>query len=227
MRQCECGREFEKHQSYASHCRSCRIHLGREPAPYVGGFRGHTKVAWNKGLTKDTDDRVRKQAESLSKTMTGKVGRPHSKETRERISNTMKEKAQRGELKGFMTRGHESFPEKFWRNVLDTNNINYIREYRVSFKSLGVDHPSAGYFLDFYLEDINLDLEIDGSQHNWEEVREKDLIRDSRLKSAGYIVYRIPFIHPNKSEEVKSQIDQFLEFYQNLCDKSAECSNHS
>lgn len=223
MYKCKCGREFEKGKSYASHCRSCRIHLGREPAPNIG-FLEYNKVAWNKGLTKETDERVRKNGEKISKSLKGKLGHPQSEDTRKLLSEIMKEKAKKGELKGFMKRGKESYPEKFWRQVLDNNSIDYIQEYRVSFSSLGIsDKPSAGYFLDFYLTEIKVDLEIDGSQHKWGSVREKDIVRDHRLRNSGYEVYRIPYIDPSNSELVKSQIDSFLEFYYN---KLSEITPH-
>ena len=33
MYKCECGRKFEKSQSYVAHCGHCEIHLGRDPIP--------------------------------------------------------------------------------------------------------------------------------------------------------------------------------------------------
>lgn len=37
-------------------------------------------IPWNKGLTKDTDERVRKIGESVSRTTKGRTGRPHTPE---------------------------------------------------------------------------------------------------------------------------------------------------
>lgn len=43
---CECGREFEKSQSYIAHCGHCKTHLGRDPLDRFGDSR-----AWMKGKT--------------------------------------------------------------------------------------------------------------------------------------------------------------------------------
>lgn len=167
--------------------------------------------------TKYTDERVKRQGESYTASQLGRVGHSQSLETRVKISESMKKNAREGKLKGFMKRGKESYPEKFWSAVLDNNGIPYIREYRVSFTSLGVNNSHAGYFLDFFIKDLNLDLEIDGSQHRWNtSVREKDKIRDERLKSRSYLVYRIPYIDPRYKDKVKKQIDDFLEYYNSL-----------
>lgn len=48
MYECECGRTFEKRQSYVAHTGHCEIHLGYKPKDRFGDAR-----AWRRGLTKD------------------------------------------------------------------------------------------------------------------------------------------------------------------------------
>ena len=48
MYKCKCGREFEKRQSYVSHCGHCKVHLGRDPIDRFGDSR-----------TKMTDKRIK------------------------------------------------------------------------------------------------------------------------------------------------------------------------
>lgn len=45
-----------------------------------------TRNGWNKGLTKETDDRVKRNAEAVRLTMVGRPGRPHTEETKKKIS---------------------------------------------------------------------------------------------------------------------------------------------
>lgn len=54
---------------------------------------------------------------------------------------------------------------------------------------LGVNSVSM-YFLDFLIGK-NIDLEIDGKQHGYNERSEKDIERDEILIKNGYVVYRI------------------------------------
>lgn len=51
MYECECGRTFEKSQSYIAHSGHCEIHLGRKPKDRFGDAR-----AWRRGRTKDDPD---------------------------------------------------------------------------------------------------------------------------------------------------------------------------
>ena len=59
---CECGQTFEKPNSLNAHYSHCKIHRkGKEPIDRFKGKRG-----WAKGLTKETDVRVKKMALSNS-----------------------------------------------------------------------------------------------------------------------------------------------------------------
>ena len=83
---------------------------------------------------------------------------------------------------------------------------------------MGVENDDSNYFLDFYLKDKNIDLEIDGKQHNYEDRIENDELRDFTLIKNGFIVYRIKWkeIQTNDGKNyIKNEIDKFLEFYNN------------
>ena len=58
------------------------------------GMKG--KTAWNKNLTKGTDDRVRRYGEKVSKALKGRVGNIHSTSAREKIRKYMLEKYANG-----------------------------------------------------------------------------------------------------------------------------------
>lgn len=116
-----------------------------------------------------------------------------------------------GRYKSWQTRNITSYPEKFWMNVLDNNHIKYTRE----------DFKTKKYFLDFLIEknNIKIDLEIDGKQHEYSERKIHDSIRDEYLSSLGYIVYRIPWNSINTEEgknKMKSKINDFIQFYSSI-----------
>lgn len=113
--------------------------------------------------------------------------------------------------KGFFPRTRMSYAEKFWKSVLDNNNINYTHDFVVQ-KPKG-EH---GVFrLDFLVG--NIDIEIDGQQHLKDETKIKDIRRTAYLESLGYVVYRIPWINPRSKsckEAVNKQIDDLFTFLQ-------------
>lgn len=131
-------------------------------------------------------------------------------------SENLKQKGRDGLLAGWTTRNIISYPEQFFIKVLNNNNIEFIHNYPVNKKDLGINDP-YNYFLDFYIKDKNIDLEIDGNQHK--DRKEHDMIRDKSLTENGYIVYRINWKNINTErgkEYIKEEINKFLEFYKNL-----------
>lgn len=127
-----------------------------------------------------------------------------------------------GRHKGWEKRGKRSYPEKFFAEVLDNNGIKYVEEYSIKQQDLGIDN-GYNFFLDFYLEDKHIDLEIDGNQHKCR--KDHDLLRDAALINAGYVVYRIPWKNintENGKRYIKNEIDKFLEFYRTQKDVKIE-----
>jgi very-short-patch-repair endonuclease len=51
--------------------------------------------------------------------------------------------------------------------------------------------PIGNYIVDFYCHQLRLVIEIDGITHNYDDVIEKDKIRDNYLHSLGLTVMRI------------------------------------
>ena len=114
----------------------------------------------------------------------------------------------------WQSRNITSYAEQFWKNVLDLNLIQYQRE-------LPVKHDNSNYFIDFYIRvgEYNIDLEIDGKQHLYEDRIESDKIRDAYLTSLGYLVYRIAWNELSSDEgkkQMEKKINDFLVFYNTL-----------
>lgn len=136
----------------------------------------------------------------------------HYNEFPERIKNikaAIRKTIEDGKHKGWISRNIESFPEKFWKNVLQNNNIDY--EF---------NKPFMGKFLDFVICVDNLryiDLEIDGSQHKRRQ--QYDIERDKFLSEHGFIIHRIEW-NDVKSEngkiKMKKKIDNFLNFIKTM-----------
>ncbi len=66
---------------------------------------------------------------------------------------------------------------------------NYLRT-----KPLGCkfrrQHPFFNFILDFYCFSLNLVIEVDGSIHDLEEVKQKDLEKEDYLKYKGLSILR-------------------------------------
>lgn len=70
----------------------------------------------------------------------------------------------------------DSFPEKFFKSVLDKENIKYEKDF-----------PACGYFLDFAWPTFKVYFEVDGEQHYVDRrIVEHDAIRTTALESDGW-----------------------------------------
>lgn len=129
-----------------------------------------------------------------------------------KLSLNAKERVANGTHIGWQSRKIRSYAEKFFEKVLINNNIKFDIEYKINKRDLGLTE-SSNYFLDFYLTDYNIDLEIDGKQHEYPERKIRDEIRDELLNKNGYTVYRIKWKNPNNDENkkyIESEINKLL-----------------
>lgn len=66
-------------------------------------------------------------------------------------------------------------------------------------------HPIGKYIADFYCHELKLVIEIDGSIHDLEHIKQKDLIRDQFMKDEGLHILRFSnedvFSNPHLIEE--------------------------
>ena len=139
----------------------------------------------------------------------------HDQAIKEIFHNKVMKEIENGTFIGWKSRNITSYAEKFFVEVLNNNDIKYIREY-----PLKREHNQS-YFLDFYIikNDIEIDLEIDGKQHKYEDRIQDDIKRDIYVKDKGIKVYRIDWNEiktENGKQLMKEKIDKFLEFYNNI-----------
>lgn len=157
-----CGSLCKNPNSLRNHERLCPKNPDRK---YVSHTIGHT--AWNKGKTKDSDERIRGYAETFSKryggTEEGKkiLSHPHSEEFKKK----MREIAFQRELGGWHTSKTVEYKgvkldSKYEYEVaknLDENHIEWKRpSYLIWEDDDGIKHR---YYPDFYLPEFNVYLD--------------------------------------------------------------------
>ena len=187
-----------------------RYHFG-----YEGSFskiNGHT--AWNKGLTKETSEKVRRCAQVChERYQRGEIQSPYrgkhlSEEHKAKISEGMKRAHKQGIAHNIgMSRWNNepSYPEQFIMAVIENeiDDKNYVREY-----------PFHKYSFDFAWVHKMKYLEIDGDQHQrFEDYRNRDMIKDALAQSEGWKGLRLAWkdiFHDTKTyiQKIKSFIDE-------------------
>lgn len=147
---------------------------------------------WNKGLTKENNESIQKQSETLKKRIEdGDVipylrGKTMPPEQRKKISDSMKKAHEDGRAWNIgqsRWNNEPSYPEKFFKKVIENDFIdkNYKQEF-----------PLDRYSLDFAWVHLKKCIEIDGDQHQrFEEYQKRDKKKDISIKQAGWSVLRI------------------------------------
>lgn len=212
MYTCKCGRCFEKKQSYVAHCGHCEVHLGHKPVRKYNT----SENSWNKGKTKETDPRIARIAKKFGENHRGENAPFYGKHHTEETKKIMSEKARynsKNHMNGWKA-GSSMVPNKyelFTEEFLMAHSIEHKREVSVKCSELGNTHGSR-YLLDFLVLD-RIDLEIDGSSHDNEKIKEHDSKRDGFV-SNKYIVYRIK--HNDSIDTLESKLIDFLDFVRGI-----------
>ena len=178
----KCSKEYSKHGISAHFWRN-HTEEGRNFDPNKG-IKDGTRVAWNKGLTEETDERVRKYVKTLRKRIKNKeivpsfLGKKHSEETKKKISESRKNFLFEHPEKVPYKLNHsskQSFPEKFFETVFINNGIVFEKEFYAN-----------GYWLDFCFNKTFY-VEIDGEQHYLDKrIVKHDKVRTTRLTELGF-----------------------------------------
>ena len=98
----------------------------------------------------------------------------------------------------------ESYPEKYFREWLEKENISFKQECQ-----FGI------YSFDFLINNF-IDLEIDGSQHYVDErICKSDEKRDKRANDNGFVVYRINWSRYQQLENKEKFLLELKQFIEN------------
>lgn len=119
-------------------------------------------IPWNKGLTKDVDPRLAKQASSVSKSTRGKSGIKHTDITKAKLSSIAKARKLGGfnmRNKGFIYNGVklDSSYEVTVAKSLDFNSVKWQRCTRFSY--ITPNGEQHYYTPDFYLPEYDIYLD--------------------------------------------------------------------
>lgn len=128
----------------------------------------------------------------------------------------VKRSIENGTHKGWQSRNTLSYPEKFFKKVLEENGFlgKFLINFPLKKSSLGETCSGASYLLDFYFPEIKFDLEIDGKQHEYPDRIESDIKRDIALEKNGIIVHRIKWVSINNEkgrQSIKSEIQNLID----------------
>ena len=164
---CHCGLVFDTRKLLTEH--------RHKEHPHPKG------QAWNKGLTKETSEAVRRRSETIAKRMaSGEIkpsmkGKHWSEEHKKHLSEIRKRYLKLHPEKVPYVLNHsskESFPERFFREAF-TNE---------GFPEFTQDKYVNGYFLDFAFEGLYKYIEVDGEQHYLDQrIIEHDKVRQVNL----------------------------------------------
>ena len=172
-----CNKLCKNTNSLAQHECRCKLNPNKLDLTYLitKSLFVPGRIPWNKGLTKETDARVKQYSDSIAnnykegKTKVWSEGKTLSDETKAKISRSCSEKAKRGEWhKSLAKNMHYSYNgidldgswELSYAKYLDEHKINWQRckdRFKYSFE--GKIHY---YTPDFYLVDTNEYVEVKG-----------------------------------------------------------------
>lgn len=188
MYKCECGKEFENKQSYCGHCGHCKTHRLLQGKPTLNSnFRFRKgKPSWNKGLTKEIDERVKAYALKCSKTLKGISTHKQSEESRLKISNTMKNNPNCGGYRKGSGRGKKGWYDGvFFDSQWELAFWIYCKDHKIPirkntkkfyYKINGKEH----YYLPDFVVNDNQITEIKGYKTELSEMK-KDLVKDIKI----------------------------------------------
>ena len=184
-----CAKDYDK-RGIGSHIWRMHTEEGKQHNPNEAFMDGSiSRVAWNKGLTKETDKRVKNYAVTLrEKYKTGEhpnIGREFSDEHRSNISKSrikfLKENPDKMPYVLYHYTKGPSYPEVYFKELFTNEAIELKYHHRLSI-----------YELDFAHLDKKIAIEIDGEQHYTDpRIIESDKRRDNFLKEKGWYTYRI------------------------------------
>lgn len=188
-----CGKNNKNKNALAQH--ECRC--PKNPNRIKPNTIAKSHPAWNKGLTKDTDERLAKQGKTYSenckaglhKDRRGSNNSSSRQEVRDKISATCLEKSKQGKWhKSIAKNLHYNYNgidldgswELAYAKWLDANNIKWLRP-SIRFEYT-YDNEVHYYTPDFYLVDTDEYIEIKGYKTKKDSAKWKCFPADKTLK---------------------------------------------
>lgn len=185
-----CGKQCKNENSFRNHERMCPQNPDQS---YREKFNTCGHIAWNKGLTKETDERVAKCGQTYSRNHklglhTEYKNASHRQEVKDKISSTCLKKSKEGTWHTSLAKNmhidyngvdlHGSWELKY-AQYLDANKIKWIRNIdRFPYTYKDKLHY---YTPDFYLVDTDEYIEIKGYRTGKDYAKWKQFPKDKTL----------------------------------------------
>ena len=210
---CEfCGKQCKSLNSLNQHSTRCSQNPNRKDFNKLGKY-SHQNF---KGQTKLTNDVIARVSASLQESyesgrvvpyMKGKVGhfkgKHHSEETKQKLSVVGRHNA-KNHINGWKA-GNSAIPnkyEKYTADFLSNHSISFEQEVRVLTHQRGAKGVATYYQLDFLI-DNKIDLELDGTGHNFDN----DSVRDTFI-GKKYQIFRIR--HNDSIDILHKELEKFI-----------------
>lgn len=149
--------------------------------------------AWNKGLTKETDGRVKKYAETKKSWHPTQDMKEHLAEVNKGKKHSVKtrRKMRLAAIRNVEMQRKNMEPLRPRIGGEERNCLDVLQ--RFSHFVILRQFPVAGYFLDGYIREQNLAIEFDEIWHNWKkEQKRKDKQREIEIINVfGCVIFRI------------------------------------
>lgn len=193
---CEfCNKTIKNLISYRQHYVRCKSNPNRIICKPGLGMLG--KTGWNKGLTKETDERVKKNSENAAKVMREQIKNgkrkfsPMSKENKEKLSIRQSLFNKGGKCKWYTVAGQkvQGTYEKLFAESLERQNIKWekIKTNNHVFKYY-INQNKKSYAPDFWLPELNLYVEIKGYWRGNDETK-MELVREQHQDKNVVVIF--------------------------------------
>lgn len=196
-----CKNVFRTRRLLNEHKKICDC-VNESVQKYIIDENGKRKLvsgcAWNKGLTKETNTIVKNVASKLSKLYKGKPGHKHSEESKKKLSKIRKKqiKENGGIWWNSRSKCKRSYAEEWTKKILENEvkDNTFVEEFHI-----------GRWFLDFAWPHKKIYIEIDGSQHEWPERKQNDIIKDKYCCDLGWKCLRLKWkdVCNNTQEAIK------------------------
>ena len=186
-----CGKVCKNANSLRNHERLCKENPDRQESSWIKF--NHERGAWNKGLTKETDERVKKGAKTLSSNIKNGLTkqfdhkkywteerRKEQSERKKKLYSEHPEKHPNVKLAG--NRVKMTYPEQVTLDWLNEHSIKNEHNYHFITEKFN-------RYVDFYLPDLNIFVEVDGEF--WHKDKQKDVDKDNDALANGIKTIRI------------------------------------
>lgn len=212
-----CGKKCKNLNSLDQHQIRCKENPDKiKFNTVIPGFNNFGRKAWNKGLTKETDERVKKNSESVSKFYHTEAG----EKLKEEFSTKFKE------MEAFKVGGRKGgLISANSQQRRSKNEIYFCELCENYFKQVKHNEPIFnGWDADIIIEDYKIAVLWNGvwhykkvnEKHSLEQVQSRDKIRLDQIEACGYKPYIIKDMGKENKKFVEEEFDKFIQNLKNL-----------